>query len=195
MPLNAIKHVEIDQILPVKDIGPTLEQLVDMPAEKEERHPVSDEMELEVKIAKEVKALEIGILNWGKPSIYACPECHGVLLQKDEGTSIRFRCHTGHAYSADSLLAEFSIKTEESLWSAIRALEEDVLLMRGLAQHSAAHHNGMDSEAWLKKADEVQNRVTLVRKALASREPHRLSETGHTIEDPSGATHRSQNSL
>ena len=195
MPLNAIKHVEINQILAVKEIGPMLVHLVETPAVKEVMHPVSDEMELEVKIAKEVKALENGILKWGKPSIYACPECHGVLLQRDEGNSIRFRCHTGHAYSADSLLAEFGIKTEESLWSAIRALEEDVLLMRGLAQHSAAHHNGMDSESWLKKAEEVQDRVNLVRKALATREPHRLSETGHMIEEPSAATQKSLDSL
>jgi two-component system chemotaxis response regulator CheB len=195
MPLNAIKHVEIDQILPVKDIGPTLVHLVDTPADKELKHPVSDELELEVKIAKEVKALEIGILNWGKPSIYACPECHGVLLQRDEGTSIRFRCHTGHAYSPDSLLAEFNIKTEENLWSAIRALEEDVLLMKSLAQHSARHHNGMDSASWLKKAGEVQDRVNLVRKALASREPNRISETGHMIEEPLGAKRKSQDSL
>ena len=83
------------------------------------------------------------------------------------------------------------IKTEESLWSAIRALEDDVLLMRGLAHHSAAHHHGMDSESWLKKAEDVQDRVYLVRKALANREPARLGEIGHTIEEPSGAMQKS----
>lgn len=188
MPLNAIKHVEIDHILAIRDIGSMLVQLVETPTVKEVTHPVSDEMELEVKIAKEVKALENGILKWGKPSIYACPECHGVLLQREEGSSIRFRCHTGHAYSSDSLLAEFNIRTEETLWSAIRALEEDMLLMRDLAKHSASHHNGVDSESWLKKAEEIQDRVNVVRKALVSPEPHRLSETGHLIEEPSRAT-------
>ena len=123
MPLNAIKYVEIDQILAVKDIGPTLVRLINTPAGKEVQHPVSNEMELEVKIAKGDKALESGILKWGSPSVYTCPECHGVLLQRIEEHSVRYRCHTGHAYSADSLLAEFSIKTEETLWSAIRALE------------------------------------------------------------------------
>lgn len=182
MPLNAIKHVEIDQILAVKDIGPMLAHLAETPAVKEVMHPVSDELELEVKIAKEGKALESGILKWGKPSIYACPEYHGVLLQRDEGNNIRFRCHTGHAYSTDSLLAEFSIKTEETLWSAVRALEEVALFMRGLAEHSAAHHNGMDYESWLTKASEIQDRVNLVRKALAKHEPHRLSQTGHMLE-------------
>jgi two-component system, chemotaxis family, protein-glutamate methylesterase/glutaminase len=167
MPLNAIKHVEVDHILAVKDIGPMLVHLIDTAIIEEVKHPVPEEMEIEVKIAKEESSLESGILKWGKPSIYACPECHGVLLQRAEENSIRFRCHTGHAFSVDSLLAEFAIKTEESLWSAIRALEEGALFMKGLAQHYAEHQNGANCESWLKKAEEVQQRVNLVRQALA----------------------------
>ncbi|HKV80660.1 MAG TPA: chemotaxis protein CheB [Candidatus Sulfotelmatobacter sp.] len=184
MPLNAIKHVEIDHILPAKDIGPMLVRLVESPAGEEVKRPVSEELEIEVKIAKDEKALESGILKWGKPSIYTCPECHGVLLQRDEGQSIRYRCHTGHAYSAESLLAEFSIRTEESLWSAIRALEEDVLFMRGLAKHSSEHHNGANSESWLKKAAELQDRVNLVRNALMRRQTRGLNEKAQIVEDP-----------
>jgi two-component system chemotaxis response regulator CheB len=184
MPLNAIKHVEIDHILALKDIGPMLVHLLDTPVKKEVTAPVSDELELEVKIAKEINALESGMLKWGEPSIYACPECHGVLLQRNEENSIRFRCHTGHAYSSDSLLAEFNIKTEESLWSAIRALEEDVLLMKAMANHSAAHHNGADSASWLRKAEEVQERVNLVRKALSSPESPQFTQTRDAVEAP-----------
>src|SRR5262249_39657547 len=133
------------------------------------------------------------ILKWGKPSVYTCPECHGVLLQRHEGNTIRFRCHTGHAYSADSLFAELSIRTEETLWSAIRALEEDVLFMKGLAQSAAAQRNSVNSEYWLKKAAEVQDRVNLVRKALANREFRRPS--GKEKAPATGATRKSQNSV
>lgn len=178
MPMSAIKHVEIDQILPVKNIGPTLVQLVNTPAVEEAKHSVSEEMEIEVKIAKEGKALESGIVNWGKPSVYACPECHGVLLQRSEGNTVRFRCHTGHAYSIESLLAEFAIKTEESLWSAIRALEEDALLMKGLAEHSAEHHKGANYDSLQKRAEDLQERVRLVRQALRSGNDRTNSKTG-----------------
>jgi two-component system chemotaxis response regulator CheB len=187
MPLNAIKQVEVDQILSLKDIGPRLAQLVNTPAGEEVKNPVPDEMDIEVKIAKEEHALESGILKWGKPSMYACPECHGVLLQLHEGNSTRFRCHTGHAYSVDSLLAEFTMKNEESLWSAIRALEENAILMKGLARHAAENHTHPDSikhsESLLKKADEVLERANLVRRALAPIEPHE-------IEDPADVTHK-----
>jgi two-component system chemotaxis response regulator CheB len=160
---------------------------VNTPAGEEVKHPMAEEMEIEVKIAKEEHALESGILKWGTPSIYACPECHGVLLQLHEGSRTRFRCHTGHAYSVDSLLAEFTIKTEESLWSAIRALEENVILLKGLAGHVAGHHTHPESithsESLLKKADEAQERANLVRQALAPIEPHAL-------ENPADVTHK-----
>lgn len=194
MPLNAIKYVEIDRILAAKDIGPMLVEMVESPAGEEARHPVSEEMQLEVKIAKEGNALKGGILKWGKPSIYTCPECHGVLLQRNEGESIRYRCHTGHAYSTESLLAEFSIKTEETLWSAIRILEEGALFMRGLAKHSAEHHDGTNSESWMKRADETQDRVNLVRKALGRSDPGNVSQE-ESFEDPLATTLKSSNSF
>lgn len=170
MPLNAVRHVEVEHVVPLKEIAPLLVRLTETEAAEEGDYPVSEEMELEVKIAREDNALESGIMNWGEPSVYACPECHGVLLQLKEGGNVRFRCHTGHAYSVDSLLAEFTEKTEESMWSAIRAIEEGVLLMRDLARHFSEQHNGADAEALLLKADESQRRADVVRRAVMSHE-------------------------
>lgn len=93
-----------------------------------------------------------------------------MLLQLKEGGNLRFRCHTGHAYSVDSLLAEFTEKTEETLWSAIRAIEEGVILMRNLAKHFGEQHNGKEAEALLTKADESQKRADLVRRVVMSHE-------------------------
>ncbi|HVF68704.1 MAG TPA: chemotaxis protein CheB [Pyrinomonadaceae bacterium] len=166
MPLNAIKHVEVDHIVPLNEIAPLLVRLTETHAEEEGARPVSEEMDIEVKIAREDNALESGIMTWGAPSVYACPECHGVLLQLKEGDNARFRCHTGHAYSVDSLLSEFTEKTEASMWSAIRAIEECVLFMRDLAKHFGDRHNGTDAEELLKRADESQQRANLVRQAV-----------------------------
>lgn len=184
MPLNAIKHVEIDHIIPVKEIGPMLVHLVGAPVTEEAKRPVPEEMETEVRIAKDEEALKSGILKWGEPSIYTCPECHGVLLQRSEESNIRFRCHTGHGYSAESLLADLSIRTEETLWRAIRVLEEGALLMEGLAQHSTKNCNRANSELWLQKANEVLGRVALVRQALAGAEPGIAGFKEQTVEHP-----------
>lgn len=88
-----------------------------------------------------------------------------MLLQLKEGDYLRFRCHTGHAYSVESLLSEATEKIEDSLWNAIRALEENVLLMRHLAQHMREGNNGGGAEQFLKRAQEAERRADLVRRA------------------------------
>ncbi|MCA1816959.1 MAG: chemotaxis protein CheB [Acidobacteria bacterium] len=170
MPLNAIKSVEVDHIVPLKEIAPLLVRLSQAPAEEEGAYPVSDKLETEVKIAKEANAIESGVLTLGEPSNFACPECHGVLLKLEDGNNVRFRCHTGHAYSVDSLLAEIGEKTEESLWTTIRSLEEGALFMRRLADHFREQHNDTDAADLLKKADESRRRADLVRQAVMSHE-------------------------
>lgn len=129
-----------------------------------------EEIEIEVKIAKEKMALDVGVLKLGEPSIYTCPECHGVLLQLHEEKRIRFRCHTGHAYSVDSLLAEISEKVEDSLWNAIRTVEESVLLLRHMAEHLGESENGHTVEKFMARAEEAQRRAELVRQAVLSEE-------------------------
>jgi two-component system chemotaxis response regulator CheB len=172
MPRSAMTQVKVDHCLPVAEIAPLLVRLASTPLEEEGTYEVPEKMDIEIKIAKEDKALDIGILKLGEPSNYACPECHGVLLQLKEEQRVRFRCHTGHAYSVDSLLAEITEGVEDSLWSAIRAIEESVLLLRHMAKHLS--ENGNTSEKFLARAQEAQHRADLVRRAVLSQE--QLSE-------------------
>ena len=51
MPLNAIKHVEVDHIVPLKEIAPLLVRLTESPAGEKGERPVSEEMNIEVKLA------------------------------------------------------------------------------------------------------------------------------------------------
>src|SRR5688500_14144980 len=104
MPQNALAHVKVDYCLPMEEIAPLLVRLTSETAEEKGVYSVPKEVGIEVNIAKEQKALDAGVLQLGEPSNYACPECHGVLLQLNEGPLFRFRCHTGHAYSIESLL-------------------------------------------------------------------------------------------
>jgi two-component system, chemotaxis family, protein-glutamate methylesterase/glutaminase len=69
----------------------------------------------------------------GKPSVFACPECHGVLWELKEGKIVRFRCRVGHSYTTDSLAIELSQSSETALWAAMRALEEKAAMQRRVA--------------------------------------------------------------
>jgi two-component system chemotaxis response regulator CheB len=55
------------------------------------------------------------VTELGDPSIFTGPECHGT-LSKLRGEPVRYRCHAGHAFTADSLLAALSEITEDAVW-------------------------------------------------------------------------------
>jgi two-component system, chemotaxis family, protein-glutamate methylesterase/glutaminase len=170
MPRSALRQVRVDYCLPVAEIAPVLARLATEPSDEEGVYEVPDEMEIEVRIAKEDTALDAGVLKLGEPSNYSCPECHGVLLQLLEEKRIRFRCHTGHAYSVESLLAEITEGVEDSIWSAVRSIEESVLLLRHMAEHLGGDENGHTAEQFLARAQESQRRADLVRRAVLTQE-------------------------
>jgi two-component system, chemotaxis family, protein-glutamate methylesterase/glutaminase len=170
MPRSALAHVAVDHCVSLKDMAPLLAQLARTPVTEKGDPPVPRRMETEVNIAKQANALESGILDWGDPSLYACPECHGVLLEFKEGSNLRFRCHTGHAYSLEALRAAFSERIEGSLWGAIRSLEEAELLLRRTAAQAAGHGHGQAAAALDQQAREAQRRADLVRRAVMPHE-------------------------
>jgi hypothetical protein len=75
--------------------------------------------------------------EFGSPTAFACPSCNGALWEFHDGDLSRYRCHTGHAFSPESLLAEQSYAIEEALYSALRALEEKATALRRLAAQYA----------------------------------------------------------
>src|SRR4051812_31990320 len=138
MPRNALAKVVVDHTAPAARIGEILSQLSATPGINEEPTPVPDILLTEVKIAAGEEPLSSGVLGVGDPSLYSCPECGGVLLQIAEAHTLRFRCHTGHAYSVDSLLAEYTETSEALLWRALRSLKEHGILLDGLMKGSPA---------------------------------------------------------
>jgi two-component system chemotaxis response regulator CheB len=168
MPQSAMQYVEVDYRLPLSGIAPLLKELAQTPAAEEGAYAVSERMKIEVEIAKEDTAIDKGIQDLFEASNYTCPECHGVLLQLKEGGILRFRCHTGHAYSAGTLLDEGQKMAEDSLWGAIRSLEERILLLRQLAENLQSNKRGVDAAALLQEIEKVERKADLVRQAVTS---------------------------
>jgi len=170
MPRHALDHVNADFVLRAADIAPALVRLTAAPAPEVEPPPVPEQTQVEVKIAMEEDPIEAGLERLGEPSRFACPECHGVLLELKEGARTKFRCHTGHAFSIASLLAAVDEGIEDALWNAIRALEEGNLLVTRMAEHLATTHT-VDVRALLDRGDEARQQADVVRKLAMGREP------------------------
>jgi two-component system chemotaxis response regulator CheB len=135
MPASAAAHVDVDYSVPLAQIAPLVGRLAAVPADETKRVTIPEQVDIEVKIAKEENAHDAGLERISDASSFSCPECHGVLRQLKDGRPLRFRCHTGHAFSVESLAAAVNEGIEDALWTAVRALEEGGLLLEGLARH------------------------------------------------------------
>ncbi len=165
MPTSALQQVEVDHCLPASDIGELLLKLT-RTTRARAAPTLSDQeksrLEAEIRIAAGDYVFRKQRFAHGALSPYTCPECHGTLAQIDEGAFARFRCHTGHAYSADALLTSISDAVEATLVDSVRALEEGVMLLEQMARHAAEVHGNDAAAPYLEKAAEAQGRARML---------------------------------
>jgi two-component system, chemotaxis family, protein-glutamate methylesterase/glutaminase len=136
MPRSALSQVEVDYSVRAADIGPLLVMLVNQPLK--ETPSVEAELiarlEAELDIASGDYALDKGFTRIGKLSPLTCPNCHGSLVAMEEDSMVRFRCHTGHAYSAVTLSNAMLEQMSDTVQESLRALEENAMLFETMAR-------------------------------------------------------------
>jgi len=171
MPENAIREVNVDYVVPVDKMAELLVRLASETVEISEVVMENEkQVETEVGIAKEDNAFKAGIMNLGSLTPFTCPECHGVLTELTEGTRQRYRCHTGHAFSADSLLATVTENIEDSMWNTIRGIEESIMLLDQMGQHLSEERRTDLALLYFRKAREAQERADIIRQSLMKHE-------------------------
>ena len=179
MPENAIREVQIDYILPVAEMPRLLVTLLQQKATNASSKVVaskgenaSPQLRTEIRIAAQDQdtALESGTMFFAELTPYTCPECHGVLSALRDGSITRFRCHTGHAFTADSLLSMVTETIENSLWSAIRGVDESIILLNHMGDHFADVNQPKLAALYFRKAQEAEQRNQLIRDAVFAHE-------------------------
>jgi two-component system chemotaxis response regulator CheB len=165
MPASAIQNVAVDHVVGISEMSELLPQLIEQPVPQElERMSRTSEPDI-AELGSD--ALRTGELPY-PPSGFTCPECGGALWELKDGKLLRFRCHVGHGYTAESLQAEQSNGLEAALWTALRALEENAALRRRMAERAGRGRVKDIADRYLKQAEEAEARAAVVRKALVS---------------------------
>jgi two-component system, chemotaxis family, protein-glutamate methylesterase/glutaminase len=162
MPQNALDNVEVDYCLPLSEIGECLAKLV----HRQTRKPVSipKDIAMEAKIAERVLSDVSAVEELGNQVPFNCPNCGGVLWEMKDRTLLRYRCHTGHSYTANVLLVEQTKKIEETLWVALRMFEERKNLLNTMANPKS---KGFKRSA-VERAREFQVHIERIRDILLS---------------------------
>lgn len=151
MPKNVLAQVKVDHAVPLAEMGGLLVRLIAKPIRKAK--PVPDDIAIEARIAERVLSDLPSVDALGSQVPFNCPGCGGVLWQVAKGGLLRYRCHTGHAYTAEVLLAEQTAKIEETLWVALRMFEERRNLLQTMSE--GASRDSSPSAADRAKESEV----------------------------------------
>jgi two-component system, chemotaxis family, protein-glutamate methylesterase/glutaminase len=130
MPASALEHVAAARAVPLAELADAVCSAL------EESLPP-----LDVALQQVVKSAPVSEPDRsddnpraGELTSLTCPECGGTLWEHDEGGLLRFKCHVGHAYSADSLQVSQGQSLEGALWAGLRSLEERADLFRRLSR-------------------------------------------------------------
>ena len=166
MPENAAKAVDVDYTLPVSEIGPLLVKLASEPLDpnREIIRPANIKTEIEfAKMDRDITDMH----KLGPLSPFTCPTCRGALWElQNDGDILRYRCHTGHAFSKDSLLTEQTVAVEETLYASLRAVEEKAAILRRLSERHAGRSEALERD-YEKKAKELDGTAQALRSMLA----------------------------
>src|SRR5437879_5987358 len=102
-------------------------------------HPVKsrsvpDAIRIEAEIAERVLSDVAQVGGLGGQIPYNCPNCGGILWEMKAAGLLRYRCHTGHSFTAKALLTSQTEKIEETLWISLRMFEERKNLLNNLSK-------------------------------------------------------------
>lgn len=163
MPESALRHVAVDYVVPISHMGALLTELVGQRANKpDEPLHIPHDLQVEAAIAERVMGTTEQVSEIGHQVPLTCPGCGGNLWEVNEGNVLRFRCHTGHAYTAEALLECSQQEMEETLWVALRMMEERKNLLTSMASRGEGYLSAQQEE----RIEEMKRHINRLREFL-----------------------------
>jgi two-component system chemotaxis response regulator CheB len=166
LPESAAEIAGADHIVSAKDLGPLLVKLVQEPVVARGDLAMTDPIEKLPEVQKQDQEEQKLGQRRGTVSVFTCPECGGSLWQVDDKTLVRFRCHVGHVYQAEALLAEQAEILEAALWTAVRTFKDRAVLSRQLANQERERGNAPGASHFDDQAQQAERYSNSIQKYL-----------------------------
>lgn len=166
MPQSVLNNLKVDHCVPLAGMGRLLEKLVHEPPGKST--PVPDDIRAEAEIAERILSDIAQVNALGNQVPYNCPNCGGVLWEMHHPDLQRFRCHTGHSFTAAALLDSQTEKIEETLWVSLRMFEERKNLLNNM--HQKELQSSEKNNSYAERAQETAVHIERIREMLLARE-------------------------
>lgn len=167
MPRSALRFVDVDHVASSGELGKLLTRLVAEPAGATPDIPLN--IRLEAAVAAEERIGMSTEDKLGELAPFSCAECKGTLWRLHDDEMLRYRCHTGHAFTGDTVLQAQAREIEQTLAALLRTHQERAELARRLAEREKPNrsmHNYM-----LRRAADYASDAEVIRRLLLERVP------------------------
>lgn len=101
-----------------------------------------------------------------KHFMLTCPACNGALWEVKADGLVQFRCHVGHWYTSESMLAEQAEALDRALWAAFRALRERAELQDRIATSAEEQGKLHVAEQFRVRAARTRTHADTLRRAV-----------------------------
>ena len=166
MPRSALSHVAVDHCLPLGGIS-TL--LLSLAGKRKASVPEAHMRPAALGKRREEMTAEYKL---DEPVAVTCPDCGGALRRTELGTLTQFRCHIGHVYTAEVMVAAQFAALEWDLGAAMRALSERGELCRQMADKTGSAGNAGIAAQWEAAMHEAKERTGVLRDLLGKQWMH-----------------------
>jgi two-component system chemotaxis response regulator CheB len=181
MPRSAVRHVAVDHVIAAAEMAPLLARLAASP------RPPPVEAPEKIRVETLIAAQELTVMpdkgRLGSLSPLTCPECNGSMQELRDNGLIRYRCHTGHAFTLETLRMAQSEVWERTLYSAMRAQQEQAMLARRVAEEARARQEPVSAAEFERRAKDYEEGAEVIRQLLAGTAP-----TEEPVQDLDDAT-------
>ena len=165
MPEAALTKFKPDHVASLAGMPSLFQRLAREPQGRPGAEP-SPDLIYEVELAKGRTGSMSKMDEIGHRSLLTCPDCNGVMWEIQEGNLLRYRCHVGHAYTAELMSLALDENLYRALGSGLRALDERVALAGKL--HRQAEDAGRThlAESWRRKCVEYEQEADILRNSI-----------------------------
>ncbi len=164
MPDSALEYVNVDYSVDLDSMPDLLLRL----SEEQAGPPVTPPNDLvrEAMMAEAESGDQPDTEALGHLSSFVCPECNGPLWRIDAESHERYRCHTGHAFTARALNDELMDVTERALWVALQNLESRIRMLERLAKDQRNLGRNYSGSMFADQANELRDHSQIIRNLL-----------------------------
>jgi two-component system chemotaxis response regulator CheB len=175
MPLSAIAHAQVDHRVRLAELPDLFAKLTSAPVGAPSPVSMAEGLAIEHRIAMGDNAMANGVLSLGSPSMNTCPHCHGTVMEVHGAGPLRYRCHTGHAFGPDSLLADIDRTIDDGLWTVLRSIDERQMLLEKLIQSAQVRGDESSAQEFARQAEDARQRGNEIRALVMEPPPAAVS--------------------